>query len=62
MDLIRPAFSAFAWYLPITTFYSLFLHLYTDINDTKDIRDSVADYNGISLSFMFFILTKIYRI
>ena len=49
-ELIRPAFSAFAWYLPITTFYPVFLHLYTVINDTKDIRDSIFDYGGIDLS------------
>ena len=49
-ELIRPAFSAIAWYLPLTTFYKLFLHIYTDINDTKDIRDSIFDYGGIDLS------------
>ncbi len=49
-ELIRPAFSAIAWYLPLTTFYRLFLHIYTELNDTKDIRDSIFDYAGINLS------------
>ncbi len=49
-ELIRPAFSAFAWYLPIVSFYPLFLEIYTVINDTKDIRDSIFDYGGIDLS------------
>jgi hypothetical protein len=49
-ELIKPAFSAFAWYLPIVTFYPVFKYCYTVINDTKDIRDSVFDYGGIDLS------------
>lgn len=49
-DLIRPAFSSFAWYLPIVSFYPLFIEIYTVLNDTKDIRDSIFDYNGIDLS------------
>lgn len=50
MDLIKPAFSAFAWYIPVCSFYPLFKWLYTVIDDTKDIRDSIFDYNGIDLS------------
>lgn len=50
MDLIKPAFSALAWYVPICTFYPLFKYLYTVINDTKDIKDSIKDYGGIDLS------------
>lgn len=49
-ELIKPAFSAFAWYLPITTFYPVFKKCYTWINDTKDIYDSVFDCPGIDLS------------
>lgn len=49
-ELIKPAFSAFAWYLPIVSFYPLFKEIYTVINDTKDIRDSIFDYGGIDLS------------
>lgn len=50
MDLIKPAFSAFAWYIPVCSFYPLFRWLYTVINDTKDIRDSIFDYGGIDLA------------
>ncbi|MCI8277703.1 MAG: TraM recognition domain-containing protein [Clostridia bacterium] len=50
MDLIKPAFSAFAWYIPICSFYPLFKWCYTVIEDTKDIRDSIFDYGGIDLS------------
>lgn len=50
MDLIKPAFSALAWYVPVCTFYPLFKFLYTVINDTKDIKDSIKDYGGINLS------------
>ena len=50
MDLIRPAFTAIAWYLPIITFKPVFRKMRTGFADTQDIKDSVADYNGISLS------------
>ena len=50
MDLIKPAFSAFAWYLPVCTFFPLFKWIYTKVEDTKDLRDSVFDYGGIDLS------------
>ena len=50
MDVIKPAFTSIAWYLPIITFKPVFRKMYTGFADTKDIRDSVADYNGISLS------------
>ncbi len=49
-DLIKPAFSAFAWYLPICTFFPLFKWIYTKVDDTKDLRDSIFDYSGIDLS------------
>ena len=49
-DLIKPAFSAFAWYVPVCSFYPLFKWLYTVIDDTKDIRDSIFDYGGIDLT------------
>lgn len=49
-ELIRPAFTALAIYLPITTFYGLFKFLYMKVNDTKDITDSILDYHGIDLS------------
>ena len=50
MDLIRPAFSAFAWYVPICSFYPIFKYFYFKVNDIKDIRDSIFDYQGIDLS------------
>ena len=49
-DLIKPALSAFAWYLPVCTFYPLFKWLYMVVDDTKDLRDSIFDYGGIDLS------------
>ncbi len=50
MDLIRPAFSALAWYVPICSFYPLFKYFYIKVNDIKDVRDSIFDYKGIDLS------------
>lgn len=50
MDVIKPAFTALAWYLPIITIIPAFKKMYMGFADTKDIRDSVADYDGISLS------------
>ena len=49
-ELVRPAFQSLAAYLPIVTFYPFFSWLYTSINDTKDLRDSIFDYGGIDLS------------
>ena len=50
MDLIKPAFSALAWYLPIVTFFPLFKWLYTIVDDTLYIKESIWDYGGIDLS------------
>lgn len=50
MDLIKPAFSSFAWYIPVCSFYPLFKFLYTTVNDTLFIRESIWDYGGIDLS------------
>ena len=49
-DLIKPAFSALALYLPLTTFYPLFKWLFADVNDTKKKKESIMDYGGINLS------------
>ena len=49
-NLIQPAFQSLAVYIPLVTFYPLFKKLFTWINDTKDIRDSIMDYGGINLS------------
>ena len=48
--LFKPAFTAIGLYFPLVTFYKLFKWLLFTINDTKDIRDSIFDYGGISLS------------
>ncbi len=49
-ELIKPAFQSIAIYLPLTTFYPLFKWLYTVLNENKDIRDGIVDYQGIDLS------------
>lgn len=49
-DLIKPAFSALAIYLPLATFYPLFKWLFLGVNDTKKWKDSIKDYGGIDLS------------
>ena len=48
--LIKPALSSIAIYLPLVTISFLFRKLYTMVNDTKDLRDSIFDYEGINLS------------
>ena len=48
--LIKPALSSIAIYLPLVTRSFLFRKLYTMVNDTKDLRDSIFDYEGINLS------------
>lgn len=50
MELIRPAFSAFAWYVPIVTIFPLWKWIYMFVNDVKPIQDSIKDYKGISLN------------
>ena len=49
-ELVKPALSSMAWYIPIVSFYPVFKWCYMTINDTKDIRDSIFDYGGIDLS------------
>lgn len=49
-DLIKPAFTALALYLPVTTFYPLFKWLFANVNDTQKLRESIMDYGGINLS------------
>ena len=48
--LIKPALSAVAITLPLFSWQFIFDKLYKGVNDTKDLRDSVIDYGGISLS------------
>jgi hypothetical protein len=49
-ELVKPAMSAVAWYIPITTFYPAFKFCCMTVNDTKDIKDSIFDCPGIDLS------------
>ena len=49
-DLIQPALCWLAAYIPLSTFYPVVQWILTKINDTKDIKDSIYDYKGISLS------------
>ncbi len=49
-SLIKPAFSAVALYLPLTTFYPVIKWLLGTVHDTKTIYESIYDYGGISLA------------
>ena len=49
-DLIRPALTALAIYLPLTTFYGVVKWLKLGVLDSKDQTRSIWDYKGISLS------------
>lgn len=50
IDLIKPAFSTAGWFIPLATAPSIFSFCFRKINDTKDLVDSVFDYDGIDLS------------
>lgn len=49
-SLFRPAFTAISLYIPLVSFYKVFKWLTFTINDTKDLKDSIFDYGGISLA------------
>ena len=49
-ELIRPAFTAVAIYLPLTTFYTVFKFIYLGVADSTDQSRSIWDYKGISLA------------
>lgn len=49
-NLIQPAFSAIAVYLPLTTFYPVIKWLHGTIHDTQKITESIAEYGGINLA------------
>ena len=49
-NLFRPAFTAISLYIPLVSFYKVFKWLTFTVNDTKDLRDSISDYGGISLA------------
>ena len=52
-NLIRPAFTAIAVYIPLATFFTLVRWLYRVINDPifpNSYKDSILDFGGIDLS------------
>lgn len=49
-ELIKPAFTALAIYLPITTFYGVIKFIKLGVADSKDQTRSIWDYKGISLA------------
>ena len=48
--LIKPALSSIAIYFPLASVSFVFRKLYAGVNDTKDLVDSIFDYEGINLS------------
>ena len=49
-ELVKPALTAIALYLPLTTFYGLYKWIHLGILDSKDQSRSIWDYKGISLA------------
>lgn len=49
-ELFRPALSAVALYLPLTTVPALFKFLYVKVYDTQLLQESIWDYGGIKLT------------
>ena len=49
-ELFRPALTAIAIYLPLTTVPLLFKFLYVKVYDTRLLQESIWDYGGIKLS------------
>lgn len=49
-ELFRPALSAIALYIPIVTVPRVFKFLYTNVNDSQLLQDSIHDYGGIKLA------------
>ena len=49
-ELIKPAFTALAIYLPLTTFYGVIKWIKLGVADSKDQTRSIWDYKGINLS------------
>lgn len=49
-DLIKPAFTSLALYLPLVTFFPLIKWIVFGVDDSKDMTRSIWDYGGISLS------------
>lgn len=48
--LIKPAFCWLTAYIPLATFYPVIQWILSKVNDTKDLKDSIFDYKGISLA------------
>ena len=49
-DLIHPALTSLAIYLPLTTFYLVFKFIVLKVDDTKAFKDSIKDFGGINLT------------
>ena len=49
-ELIRPAFTALALYLPLTTFYSVIKFIRLSVDDSREAKRSIWDFRGISLA------------
>lgn len=49
-ELIRPAFTSLALYLPLVTFFPLIKWIVFGVNDSKDMIRSIWDYAGINLA------------
>ena len=49
-ELIKPALTAIALYLPLTTFFKVYQWIKLDILDSKDQSRSIWDYKGINLA------------
>ena len=49
-DLIKPAFTAIALYIPLTTFFAVFKFIYTKVDNSFDMKHSILDFKGIDLS------------
>lgn len=49
-ELFRPALTAIAIYLPLTTAPKLFSFLYKKVYDTRLLQESIWDYGGIKLT------------
>ena len=50
MVKVTPLLTVIALSLPLLSWQFVFDKLYKGVNDTKDLRDSVIDYGGISLA------------
>lgn len=49
-NLVQPAFTALALYLPLVTFMPMIKWIILGVDDSKDMTRSLWDYKGISLS------------